>query len=470
MSSPPPRYHIDTAASLDKIPDLVLLAGLALLCCLLFVSHLGINGELIAYGPYELLWGAGPGPVNMLNGKPFHFEGLPSLRNTAFFAGADHLLDLSYTIPTGRLLIPFLAGLLNLFTHNVQTSLSTINLIFWIGGAWAAFGIGSNILRSRWMGLMMGFLLATSMGFVSNPVDVKVHLSSYAWFVIAVFLTHRLGFFERSTPFPHIWAAGVVAAIGMFINGTHLMVLIYICLMGITRVSWPRLAIPFLMTGLFTAVTKLVYEIAARSKVTVGTMEQVIIGNLKRHLSQGIGWLNGRPVDFDITSGSGTLHYTDLLSPFSDAVAALPSFFLMAGLPLAALAVAGILRPRRKELAMGSALILSGWIVVTMICTYWPWRSFFGYMYYYSVAGWYILGAAGTLNLADLAGSVARRIGVSESGCAKAMVGSVGAVSAVVLVYANQDILFGHLIEHLNFHRTFLLPYPWDWDFNVTKW
>lgn len=470
MTTPPPRYRMDAAVSLDRISQAALLGGLMMLCVVLFVSHLGINGELLSYGPYELNWGAGPGPAYLLNGKPVHFEGLPNLRNTAFFAGANHLLDLGYTIPTGRLLIPFLAGLLNLFTHDVVNSLAAVNLLFWIGGAWAAYGIGCRVLESRWMGLVMGVLLATSMGFVSNPVDIKVHLTSYAWFVIAIYLIHRLGFFDRAAPLSHVWTAGIVTAFGMFINGTHLMVLGYIGLMGLFRVSWPRLAIPFAMTGLFTAITKLVYEIALQSKIHVGTMEQIIIGNLKRHLFQTVEWLKGKPVDFEISSPSGYYHYTDLVSPFNDAITNLPSFFLMSGLPLAILAILGLLRPRGRELAMAVALALSGWVVVTLICTYWPWRNFFGYMHYYSVAGWYVLGAAGTLNLSDWIGGAARRLGVSEAGSAKAMLGSVGVVFAAVLLYANQDILLGHLIEHLHFHRTIFVPYPWDWDFNVTKW
>jgi hypothetical protein len=436
----------------------------------LFFSHLGINGEVLSYGPYELNWGAGPGPAYLLNGRPVHFEGLANLRNSAFFAGADYQLDLGYTIPTGRLLVPFLAGLLNLVTFDVSTSLAAINLLFWIGGTWAAYGIGSHVLGSRWMGVAMAVLLATSMGFVSNPVDIKVHLTSYAWFVIAIYLVHRLGFFDRAAPIANIWAAGAVIAFGMFLNGTHLMVLGYVVLMGVFRVSWPRLAIPVVMTGLFTAVTKLVYEIALLSKVHVGTMEGIILGNLKRHLSQIVPWVTGQPVVLDIGSPSGSYHYTDLISPFDDAIANLPSFFMMAGLPLAVLVVIGLLRPRLRETGMALALALSGWVVVTMICTYWPWRNFFGYMHYYSVAGWYVLGALGVLNLAEGAGWTVRRLGASEAAGGRVMVGGVGLVFAALLVYANQDLLFGRLIEHLHFHRTFFVPYPWDWDFNVTRW
>lgn len=470
MDSQKHRYSMDNQVNIDEMPKFVPLIGLALLCIVLFVTHLGINGEILAFGPHELTWGAGPGPVYILNGVQFHFEGLPNLRNTAFFAGADSMLDLGYTIPTGRLLAPFLAGLINLITHDVYTSMIALNLLCWIGGAWAAYGLGCCIFKSRWMGILMALLLATSMGFVSNPVDIKVHLISYAWFMIAIFLIHRLGFFKRETPLTNIVAASIVVAFGMYVNGTHLILLVYVFLIGLFQVSWLRLTFPLLISGFFTIVTKMVFTIAIWSNIHVGSMEKVVIGNFMQHLSQTLGWIIGKPVDFEISSSSGYYRYTDILGPFDYAISSLPSFFMIAGVPLIVLSLIGLLRPRMRELSTGFAMIFSGWLIVIMTCTYWPWRSFFGYMHYYSVAGYYVLGAMGAMNLAAWSGRAVQLCGASDLVQSRVMLGSMAIVFVSVLLYANQDILFGHLIEHVHFHRSVFVPYPWDWDFNVTSW
>ena len=41
---------------------------------------------------------------------------------------------------------------------------------------------------------------------------------------------------------------------------------------------------------------------------------------------------------------------------------------------------------------------------------------------------------------------------------------------AAVLVYANQNLLDDTLIAHVQYHRSILLPYPWNWDFHVPRW
>ena len=106
------------------------------------------------------------------------------------------------------------------------------------------------------------------------------------------------------------------------------------------------------------------------------------------------------------------MHFTEWPAPYQFILDSGPLFLLMAGPPLTLLAVPGLLRPKKRELAISLSVAVLAWAVMTGVLICWPWTSLFGYLYFCSVVGWYIMGAIGTLNLADLAAAGCRGIGL----------------------------------------------------------
>jgi hypothetical protein len=454
---------------LDRhVPPTRALALIAALCVFEYASHLHINGEVVAFGPYELSWSGANGIINIVNGRPVHFEGIGNLRNAWFFAGADTPIDLSYTIPTGRLFLPFMAAQFNHITSDVILSTWALNLVLWVLASWAAWDIGRRDLGSPLIGLALGILVATNQGFVSNALDTKVHLASWAFIIFSLWFAERLRIFHPGTPWSNYHAMGWIAGLGMLINGTHTMILGYIALRGVLVVQWRKLAWVAVVPVVLTIAFALLYRFAAARGVPVGNMQAVVAGNLVEHLRVAASHLiQGTPVEIVIASPTGMFTYSGLLEPFRWMLLDWQSFFLMPGYLVLGLCIVGFAYPRRGALAMALPSAAAVVIVVSLIVTYWPWAYFYGYFYYFAIISFMIMAAVGIENVAAGIVLAGRRFGRARWFAAAA---TVFALLGGQVVHTNQDILFGHLIEHVRLHRSFDVPYPGTWDFRVIDW
>ena len=442
------------------------------LCAIEFSTHLNIDGELISFGPYELNWGSAAGVRQILNGQPFHFEGLPNVRNLHFFAGGIDSLDLGYTVPTGRLFAPFIGSLFNIATYDVLSSVYITNFLFWVLGAIATYGIGRRHFLNHSLGLIAAILVATSQGYISLVFGTKTHVVSYSFFITATFLILELGFWERSTSRKNFILAGFVAGIGIFFNGTHLMLVSIFLTLGVFRVHWTNLILFACPMVIYTLAAKGLFIVAGTFGFHVGDIQHVIIGNALTHIESVLQILSGTEgVEYTISGGSGTINFNTAFGPYAWILENMPSFLLLGGPIVLGFALLGLVSRNFKCTIISLAIIIIPSAIVAAIMSYWPWNAFFGYFFYYSIFGFYFLCALGILNFAVFtSGAVEKLFNLSSKFKARFQI----AFCLVPLIMAaglnNLDILFGWKIGHIWFHQYFFIPYSMDWDFDVTDW
>jgi|GEM_PF-4872256 len=445
---------------------------LAAICAFEFSTHLHIDGELISFGPYELNWGSAAGVRQILNGQPFHFEGLPNVRNLHFFAGGIDSLDLGYTVPTGRLFAPFIGSLFNFATYDVLTSVYTTNFLFWVLGAIATYGVGFRHFHSHSLGLIAAILVATSQGYISLVFGTKTHVVSYSFFITAIFLILELGFWERSTPRKNIVLAGFVAGLGIFFNGTHLMLVGIFLTLGVFRVHWTNLILFACPMIIYTFAAKGLFIIAGTYGYHVGDIQHVIIGNALTHIKSAFQIISGAEgTEYTISGGSGIVHFNTVFGPYAWILENMPSFFLLGGPIVLGFALFGLISRHFKCTIVSLIIIVVPSGIVAAIMSYWPWNAFFGYFFYYSIFGFYFLGALGIINFALLASAGFQKLfNLSPTFKARFQIAFCVVPLIIVAGVNNLDILFGWKIGHVWFHQFYFIPYPMDWDFDVTDW
>jgi hypothetical protein len=200
-------------------------------------------------------------------------------------------------------------------------------------------------------------------------------------------------------------------------------------------------------------------------------MQAVMVENILNHLkvaSEHIFFDNMVPVV--ISSPSGSYQFAGLIEPFEWVVSQARNFLFLTGVPILVLAVVGLVYPGWKEFRMAAAVFCGVLPFVILVGTYWPWPVFLGYLFYYSALGFFILATAGIRNLAFAAEKSASLFRVSEKNVLWTSLAAATGTLLVIVVYTNQDILFGYYIEHLRHHRVYFLNYPYDWNFDMLDW
>lgn len=456
-----------------RLPLLAVLVGLALLCCLEFATHLNINGEVVVWQAHSLghAYGA-TGSNTLVNGREVRNEGLTNLINTYFFAGGRDQLALYYELSTNRLMTPFLASLLTPFTGDVVLSIFILNLLFWIAASWATFGLGLEFGDER-LGLIMGVMVAASQGFLGTALGTKAHLPAYSFIIILVFLAVRLRLFEKSTPYVNYLTAGLLSGVSVFFNGLYIIFGLFVLLRGVFRVPIRKLLLVNLPPLIVLGAIKLIYKVSSAADVDIGDRTfATILSHIKVHLAAVYNhFVHGEPISFIIrnTAGAPLVHRT-WWQPFAWFDAYAYNYVLLTGVPFLVLAVVGLLKPRLKAAWTALSLLLAVFAVVFLVQSYWPTRIFWGYSTYYAALGFYILAGCGILNLGSAARWTASRLGWGERARAGLDLGLMAAILGALIVFTNQDILFGRLIGLFRFHLRYDVWWPADWDFGILDW
>jgi len=452
------------------IPLSIVLSLLALLCTIEFTLHLNTNGEIYIWQTYQLgnVNGA-TGPNNVVNGIEVRREGFVNVLNTYFFAGGTDRISLGYEIATNRLFFTFLASLLNLFTLDVLNSIAILNLLFWIAASWAAYGIGMYNLKNEFMGVIMGTLIATSQGFIATAMGTKAHLAAYSFMIIMIFLAGRLNIFEKNTSYYNYILMGVIAAVGAFINGLYLIFGIFSILMGIFKVRWRKLLLIIIIPVLFLFILKFIYAVALPKGTHIGDRTfDVLIKHIIIHFKAIYLYITS---DKQISYSFLRFQYDNIGKPFQWISSYASNFILLCGVPFLLLSVAGVLRITWAQVRLAFSVLLSVSTTIFLVQSYWPSHSFWGYSTYYAVIGFYLLSARGIENLGALVGGTAMKCGVSSHFSYMLKITSVVILLAGLIVFTNQDIFFGRMIEYFRFHwRYALSAYPADWNFDILGW
>jgi len=451
---------------------IAILASLALVCLAEFLANLHFNSEIFAWQPHSLdIVNSVDGEVVLLNGHFVRNEGLTNVANTWFFSGGAAAPYLGYELAISRMAAPLFASLFSIVTPDPLSALVTGNVVAWILSAWMGYALGARLFGRQRLGIVLGLLIATCLGYIGTVQGTKAHLIGYSYFLALICVAGWLGVHRRETPRANFAAMGLMNALGAFANSVFFPFSALALVIGLYRRVRPLdiaqvILPPFFAATVLRALLSGLYPGATAIDRTFGTL----LRNAAYHGVAVLNWICGQPFRFELATASSVPQvYDQPLGPFAWLPAYAENYALLCGVPFTLLAIVGMLTPRSPVTRLGVALLMVQFVQMFLVQTYWPYQTLAVYAVYTAAFGFLVLTAHGLV----LVGDAADRMSIGR--VPAAMAGRVGILAmgvllALLAVFNNQHLLFDRPIEFMRFHTNHSTIFPSDWPFGIEKW
>ncbi|MDQ6673366.1 MAG: hypothetical protein M3069_21925 [Chloroflexota bacterium] len=291
-----------------------------------------------------------------------------------------------------------------------------VNVLLWVGAALATYALAVRHTGSTLTATLAAVLVSTAPAFEALAGQALPYVSSYALFVLSLWLFERVRLFERSTPSKVALASGIVGGLGFVFYDLYMLPAFVVAYAALTRrMPFRNLALVLLGMALPRLVWSGYWQL----------MHLASYSHNETHPAEALAaWFDPARMG----QGAAMLEAYVLLA--AHALLNIGAAFLFWPVALAGFELAMLIRRRAPEAAWFVAVGVGGFAPALFMLSTWP---HIPRWYAYGFPAVYVLAAAAAVRVAQWL--------VGAHGSHRALVGLALALILPAITLANLDVL-----------------------------